>query len=348
MIVKNEAQVIQRCLNSVRSLIDFWVIADTGSTDGTQEIIRQTLREIPGELYERPWVNFAHNRNEVLELSKGKGDYVLFIDADERLEFSKNFSLPPLVKDTYSICHRSGEIDFQRALLINHHLDWKWVGAVHETPECPEVKTIGRILGVVNICTQDGNRSQDPEKFIKDIQILKEALSKDPENARNVFYLAETYSIINNYPAAIEMYEKRLTMGPPSQEIFWCAYQIGRLQEELNYPPETFIRSYCLAHQKRPSRVEPLFYLINHYTRIQTFYLSYLLSKEAITISLPQDAHFIERWMYEWGVLLQFANSAWQIGRKEEALQAYKRLLSVNSLPSQYRDQMKALVAKNT
>jgi len=54
MIVKNEAQVIARCLTSVRPIIDYWVIVDTGSTDGTQETIRTLTGDLPGELHERP------------------------------------------------------------------------------------------------------------------------------------------------------------------------------------------------------------------------------------------------------------------------------------------------------
>ena len=55
MIVKDEAHVIRRCLDSVRSHLAHWTIVDTGSTDGTQEIIRSHLRDLPGELHERPW-----------------------------------------------------------------------------------------------------------------------------------------------------------------------------------------------------------------------------------------------------------------------------------------------------
>src|SRR5690242_19150411 len=76
MIVKNESAVIRRCIDSVRPLIDYWVIVDTGSTDGTQKIIKNHLKDIPGELYQRPWKNFEHNRNEALTLAKGKSDYI--------------------------------------------------------------------------------------------------------------------------------------------------------------------------------------------------------------------------------------------------------------------------------
>src|SRR3972149_9108675 len=76
MIVKDEALVIERCLGSVKHLIDYWVIVDTGSKDGTQEIIKNYLKDIPGELYESPWVDFAHNRNEALDFANNKGDYL--------------------------------------------------------------------------------------------------------------------------------------------------------------------------------------------------------------------------------------------------------------------------------
>ena len=46
MIVKNEAHVIERCLQSVKSIIDYWVIVDTGSTDGTQKIIKKYLKNM--------------------------------------------------------------------------------------------------------------------------------------------------------------------------------------------------------------------------------------------------------------------------------------------------------------
>src|SRR3972149_8399584 len=77
MIVKNESKVIERCLKSVKPLIDYWVIVDTGSTDKTRQIISKFMSAIPGELHERPWVDFAHNRNEALHLAKGRGDYIL-------------------------------------------------------------------------------------------------------------------------------------------------------------------------------------------------------------------------------------------------------------------------------
>lgn len=94
MIVKDEAPVICRCLDSVRPIIDHWVIVDTGSSDGTQDIIRAHLRDIPGSLYERSWRDFATNRSEALALARPNGDYTLIIDADDELEIQKDFVIP--------------------------------------------------------------------------------------------------------------------------------------------------------------------------------------------------------------------------------------------------------------
>jgi glycosyltransferase involved in cell wall biosynthesis len=101
MIVKNESHVIERCLESVKKIIDYWVIVDTGSEDGTQEIIKQVLKDIPGELHERPWINFEYNRNEALSLALDKADYIFFIVADDRLIFGEDFALPELEAEGY-------------------------------------------------------------------------------------------------------------------------------------------------------------------------------------------------------------------------------------------------------
>src|ERR1700722_12923400 len=103
MIVKDEKDVITRCLSSTLPVIDYWVIVDTGSTDGTQKIIKDYMKEkgVPGDLYERPWVNFEHNRNEAIELARDKADYLFFIDADEFMKYDDDFKLPALDKDFY-------------------------------------------------------------------------------------------------------------------------------------------------------------------------------------------------------------------------------------------------------
>ena len=80
MIVKDEIKVLKRCLDSVKDEIDYWVICDTGSTDGTQEFIRNYFNNlnIEGELHQDEWKDFGYNRTQVFkraEKSNHKFDY---------------------------------------------------------------------------------------------------------------------------------------------------------------------------------------------------------------------------------------------------------------------------------
>ena len=46
MIVKDETHIIESCLKSMSQYIDYWVICDTGSTDGTQDMIKNFFEEM--------------------------------------------------------------------------------------------------------------------------------------------------------------------------------------------------------------------------------------------------------------------------------------------------------------
>src|SRR4051794_39725016 len=82
MIVRDEAAVVERCLESVRPLVDTWLVVDTGSTDATPELVGTSLADLPGELVHRPWRDFGTNRSALLELARGRADYLLLLDAD--------------------------------------------------------------------------------------------------------------------------------------------------------------------------------------------------------------------------------------------------------------------------
>src|SRR6201993_3432328 len=103
MIVRNEAHIIGETLDSVAPYISSWVIVDTGSDDGTQELIRNHMARlgIPGELHERPWRNFGHNRTEALNLAQGHGDYIWVIDADDTVVGAPEFT--ELRADVYEL-----------------------------------------------------------------------------------------------------------------------------------------------------------------------------------------------------------------------------------------------------
>ena len=126
MIVKNEAKILERCIHSTRGLISHWVICDTGSSDDTREIVRRELADIPGELHERPWVDFGHNRSELMALALGRADYLLLMDAD--MSVVSRGMLPALTADSYRLRQGDESYDYRNKRIVRGDLPWHFVG----------------------------------------------------------------------------------------------------------------------------------------------------------------------------------------------------------------------------
>jgi len=314
------------------------VIVDTGSTDGTQDIIREFMEDVPGELHERPWLNFAHNRNEAMWLAKLKGDYLLFIDADEVLKFSDHFVCPYLDKDSYYIMTRLAGTEYVRLQLINNHLNWRWIGVLHEYVYSAAARTSEVLAGVYNFPSPDGFRSQDSLKFKKDAAVLEEALKTEPYNDRYVFYLAQSYKDAGELELALQNYKKRVEMGGWDQEVYISKYQIALLQEDLNMEPEQIIKGYLDCFSSRPIRAEPLFRLARYYRSQGEFLLGYLVADHALKITNPTDTLFVEKWIYEYGLLLEKSIDAYWIGNFKESLELCQQILELSDLPDNVRE----------
>ncbi len=347
MIVKNESKVIEACLASVKPLIDYWVIIDTGSDDNTKEIIKNFMKEIPGELYERPWVNFAYNRNEALALAKNKGDYVLLIDADEVLQCSKDFSLPVLEKDIYPIVVREiGIADTWRNGLIRNDLDWKWKGVLHEVLYCPEVKHAEILKGALILCNThiEGSSGRSREslvvKYRQDIEVLEKALEDDPDNSRYVHYLGVSYAGAGEYELARKSFAKRVAL--PSNdfyETYLAIYSLGRVQEVLG-DLDGALASFARAYTWHPVRAEPLVCSARVCRQKGDLILGYLLARQALTLNTPEDALCIEYLIYDYVRLIEFVNCALLVNKFEEAFYGCSELLANPNLPSEYRSQV--------
>ena len=93
MIVKNEEKYLRECLNSVKDIIDEIIIVDTGSTDDTINI----AKEFNAKIYNYIWIeDFSDARN--FALNKSTGDWILYLDADERLSAKSINKLKNIIK----------------------------------------------------------------------------------------------------------------------------------------------------------------------------------------------------------------------------------------------------------
>lgn len=340
MIVKNETAVLKRCLDSVKPMVDYWVISDTGSSDGTQEMIKEHMKDIPGELHENPWKNFEYNRNKALELAKDKADYILFIDADEFFVYEPGFALPPLEKDCYYMNMSNGIMNTKKIHMINNHLAWEWKGVLHEAlipkPEY-QYRSSAVIEGVKKLFTNEGARSKNPDKYKHDAELLEAALEKEPNNRRYVFYLARSYETAGDLQAALKNYEKRFAMLGWDEEAFEAALAIGLLREKLKYPSEQVVDAYAKAYKFRPSRVESLYYLAGHLRQQQDYERAYQVAKVGISVPLSSDVLFVQPWIYDYGMALELSACAYWVGRYDECQQLSQALLKNENMSPENR-----------
>jgi glycosyltransferase involved in cell wall biosynthesis len=341
MIVKNESQVIKRCLDSVKDLIDYWVIVDTGSTDGTQEMIQEIMKDIPGELYERTWVSFEHNRNEALELAYPCARNLLFIDADEVLHISKRFSLSDLKCDIYLInVLLVNRTVFHRQCIVSTRVHWFWKGIVHEQvyTDAQDI-TVGVLPDSHIESLGDGSRTHTDfrVKFLEDAKILEEALKVEPNNSRYVFYLANSYFNANEFYQALINYQKRSEMGDWDQEVFYSLYTIGRIQFLLKFPPTVFINSFYRAFYYRPTRSEPLYWIAQHYMDAKNFNAAFHVLMDASAIPLSDDAMMVEPLYYHFIIPWMLADCAYALKNLTFSQNEYQKLLAKPDLPVDMR-----------
>jgi glycosyltransferase involved in cell wall biosynthesis len=334
MIVKDEGAVIRRCLNSIKPYLDFWLICDTGSSDGTPDIVREELKGIPGELHQTPWIDFAHNRNEALQLARGKGDYLLLLDADMTVNVQADFR-DQLEADSYLV-RFEGPLDYYYPYLIQSRHDWKYVGVTHERLCADTARTQEkcRFLSITHHC--DGHSRS--EKYQRDIKLLTEGLAAEPDNARYMFYLAQSYRELGLGGQAFEWYAKRAEQGGWEEEVWHSLYQMARIkhQSALRWPD--VLDAYLMAYQYRPSRLEPLLPVARHYREQGHYHLGLLFSRVVTEVPYPDDILFIERSCYEWELPLEYAICCYWLGLHEEAIRVNDLILANPRTPANFRD----------
>lgn len=344
MIVKNEAHVIRRCLESARPLIDDWVISETGSTDGTQDIIREVLADIPGTLIERPWVDFAHNRAEVLETSRGRCDYTLIIDADEEFAIDDGFVMPALDADAYNISVRFNGFTDHRRQLVRSALPWRYVGVLHEYITCEQSRTEKMLNGFHTRVHHEGARSRDPLTYRRDALVLEKALLDEPDNARDVFYLAQSYRDAGDLELSLRHYRRRAAMtGGWREEAWYSLYRIAHLEAQMNKPWPEVMASHMAAFQYMPSRAEPLYWIAMHYQHAKEFHLARGFFEWAMTVPAPAPTGlFVERSVYDYLLELEYAVCCYYLGAHAEAVAINDRLLARGTLPASLVDRVAA------
>jgi glycosyltransferase involved in cell wall biosynthesis len=358
MIVKDEHHVIERLLESVYKHIDYWVIVDTGSTDGTQEIIRKFFKDkdVPGELIETPWVDFSTCRNIALQAVEEKCNWGFWIDADEEFIPQPGFNMNIVIAnasslDTVSVPTKYGPIDYTRKSIWKCGRNFKWEGPIHEILMTADEQPGGLLDGGYVLVKSEGSSWQDVKtKYSNHAKILA-AYTEENKDSRWVFYAAQSYRDAGENEKAFEWYKKRAEMREGyTEEIFVSKYMLARIGEVLEKPRTEILELYNEAHKEDPVRGESIKSLVQYLHRLQDWELAYIYSQYGLRYNLknpyPQRILFIDKDLYQYQMMELHSLSCYYTKRAEEGSRAYWQMRS-QILPNSLSEAQRAVIAEN-
>lgn len=342
LIVKNESHIIHELFESVAPYIDYWVIVDTGSTDGTQDIIRREMEKlgIPGELHERPWRDFGKNRSEAIELAQGHCDYIWVMDADDILVGEPDFR--GLTADAYLMPIDDGVVYWRRQV-FRDGVPWRYQGVLHELAVCDVPFTETRTRGDFRVLSRRiGGRNLDPDKYRRDAEILLAEAERNPDDPRTVFYLAQSYYCYGDWVNSRKWDERRVELGGWDEEVYYSSFRAAEAMAHHGEPWPEVQDAYLNAWNMRPIRAEALYALARHHRIAGRYALGHLFAEKAASIPLPGDVLFVNAGVHAWRALDEQGVCASWIGRPVEAFRISRTLVANPEVPDDDRTRIAA------
>lgn len=312
LMVKDEKEKIEITLNSTRDWIHTYIVLDTGSSDGTQDIIRDWCDKNHKELHmkETKFVDFSVSRNVLLDFADTfPQEYQLMMDSSdelktgkELLEFINQYNGPFtgfLLKQVW-FCGNSTQSYFNVRLIKARH-NWRYRGATHEYIYSPEVEKHKplRVPSIILYQDRISDNNKSFPRFSRDRAVLWNSYKKNPNDPRTTFYLAQTLGCLGSLDLSYKFYKQRSRMGGFDEEVFHSLLRCGDISRLLgHYPEEAF--GWYLNSFAFMARVEPLLYLSDMFRNKKNWSCAYMFCKMAMTLDFPTQAIlFVDRDAYD-------------------------------------------------
>jgi glycosyltransferase involved in cell wall biosynthesis len=365
-IMKNEAHVAHRMLNSIKPIIDGIVVIDTGSTDDSINVVKKWGEDngIETHVIERAFDNFENSRNESFKkareifLTKNDGDtyYNFWLDFDEQIEIDSNFNKQKIDKDLYMFNTYIGAMKYTRNELCRLDKPFRFYGPVHEFIVCDDKNiTSGLMEGLIVRVKMDGGswQSNIPAKYLSHAHVLEKYINESRQDPRWIFYTAQSYHdsacVQDNKDEnderlrrSMKFYKERVSRpdGYP-EEIFYAQYRIGTIMRAMEEPWNLTLNELLKAYSFDPLRGEPIKAIVDYYLAVGEWHNAYLFSSFGKKNfhgknPYPQRLLFVDETLYEWKFLECHAAACFYTGRRDEAKQTYLEMVKISKEKPQY------------
>jgi glycosyltransferase involved in cell wall biosynthesis len=366
-IVKNESHCIIGMLEAAAKISDAIVIADTGSTDGTQDLIRKFGEDnnIPTYVFERPFDDFEKSRNfgmqkardVVNELGWNPNDcWTWWCDADEKIVVEDKFDKSQFKNDLYMINTYIGQMKYTRNTFARVSKPFRFYGPVHEFIVCDEQNiTSGLAENVFVDVKMIGSSWQGDisQKYLDHAHKLEAYIAKDRKDPRWIFYTAQSYhdsaSMKDNNEENVERlrrsmkyYKERVKRNDGyAEENYYSQYRVGTIMRILEEPWNLTHMELLKAYSMDPLRGESIKVIIDYYLQIGDWNMAYLYSKFAKSNfhgknPYPTRLLFVDEAIYVWKFAESHAATCYYTNRMQEAKETFKEIIEISKKQPQY------------
>ena len=307
MIVKDAGDDFKNILIKNLPLIDRWTILDTGSTDNTINIINEVLiGKKKGKLYKEPFLNFKDSRNRCLELAGLDCKFLMMLDdtyiIDGDLRSFLNIVRGDQFSDSFSLFIKSNDVCYTSNRIIKSESRLRYIYKIHEVINPDNNMNVMVPYNYANIfdIRSEFMEKRTMNRKLYDIELLNQEFLENPNDPRCLYYLGQTYNLLNKQELALKYFLKRIqhpVQGFLQEKIDACfeAARISNFQLKKNW--EECEKLYLQSYEMDKTRGDALYFIgIHYYLETQNEQenknIAYRYMKKCFELGYPEHCHY--------------------------------------------------------